>query len=145
MLTCCTLAFFVMLRPMSIPTGAMENALLIEDQILVTNQPGREPGRRDIVVFQYPVDRRQTFIKRVVGLPGDRLRIVNKKLFVNDVAAVEPYAYHSTTYNDSYRDNFPSEANLKLYPGAEDMLSQDATHAEVFVPGSKYFVMGQSR
>ena len=79
-----------------IPTGSMEESLLIGDHLLVDKLayspsgsisqyllPYQDVQRQDIIVFRYPVDLSQTFVKRVVGVPGDRVRIFNKHLFVN--------------------------------------------------------------
>lgn len=140
-----TSAFFLIFAPFSIPTGAMEKTLLIGDRVLVRRTPGRAPRQGDIVVFHYPVNRRQIFIKRVVAMPGQRLRIVNKQVLVNGQPLAEPHAVHLTTYVDSYRDNFPSEPNLRLFPGAQAMLKDHVANNEVVVPPGKYFVMGDNR
>src|SRR5258706_12060102 len=79
-----------------IPTGSMEDTLLIGDHLLVDKLayapggaissrllPYSEVKRGDIIVFRYPVDIRQTFVKRAIGIPGDRIRLVNKQLFLN--------------------------------------------------------------
>ncbi len=106
-----------------IPTGSMEDTLLIGDHLLVDKMAYAPSGpiskyilpyeiraRGDIIVFRYPVDIRQTFVKRVIGEPGDRIRIVNKQIYRNGVALNEPYKYHKTDYIAPYRDNFPSRA-----------------------------------
>src|SRR5450755_4584639 len=79
-----------------IPTGSMEDTLLIGDHLLVDKlafAPAgavtkhlisySEPHRGDIIVFRYPVDIRQTFVKRVMGVPGDRLHLENKRVWLN--------------------------------------------------------------
>ena len=71
--------------------------------------------RGDIIVFRYPVDIQQTFVKRCMGVPGDRIRIVNKQVYLNGVKLDEPYKVHKTDYIDSYRDNFPSEPNVERW------------------------------
>lgn len=81
-----------------IPTGSMEESLLIGDHVLVDKLAYAPPGaisrfllpyrdveRGDIVVFRYPIDLEQTFVKRIVGVPGDRLRIVDKQLWINEI------------------------------------------------------------
>ena len=103
-----------------IPTGSMEDTLLIGDHLLVDKLsfapsgpvskyilPYTEVKRGDIIVFRYPVDISQTFVKRCIGVPGDHLRVVNKIVYLNGKALDEPYTYHKTDYIDSYRDNFP--------------------------------------
>ena len=55
----------------------------------------------------------QTFVKRVIGVPGDHIKIVNQQIYRNGVKLNEPYVYHKNPYPDTYRDNFPgSEPNV---------------------------------
>jgi signal peptidase I len=135
---------FFFVRPYMIPTGAMEDTLLIGDRILVQHFPRPSLGRGDMVVFAYPIDRHQTFVKRIIGIPGDRIRISRKVVYRNGAALKEPYAVQKTDYEDSYRDNFPSEPNTRVVPAAEDMLKR-AVNGEVIVPNGKYFVLGDNR
>jgi signal peptidase I len=141
-----------------IPTGSMEDTLLIGDHLLVDKLAYSPPGaiskyllpfedvkRGDIIVFRYPVDIRQTFVKRVMGVPGDHIRIENKQVYVNGNKLNEPYKYHKTEYIDSYRDNFPGEPNAQIYPPAEQMLREQVKNGEVVVPANKYFAMGDNR
>jgi signal peptidase I len=137
--------FFLLFGLFQMPTGSMENTLLIGDKIAVRTTHGRVPARGEIVAHIYPVNRNETFVKRVVALPGDRVRIVNKQLFINGSALSEPYAEHKTSYVDSYRDNFPSEANLRLYPPATKMLADNVVNGELVVPPHHYFVLGDNR
>jgi signal peptidase I len=127
------------------PTGSMEDTLLVGDRILVSRSPRPTAKLGDVLVFIYPVDRKQTFIKRIVGMPGDRIRILNKVLYRNGVPVSEPYAVHKLDYLDSYRDNFPSEPNTPLFPPAQEMLLHNVVNGEVVVPAGKYFVMGDNR
>jgi signal peptidase I len=141
-----------------IPTGSMEDTLLIGDHLLVDKLAYAPPGpvsrhilpysdvkRGDIIVFRYPVDIRQTFVKRVIGVPGDRIRLVNKKLILNGVPKDEPYVYHKTEYIDSYRDNFPGEPNVHVSESAQAMLEKQLKNGEVVVPAGGYFAMGDNR
>lgn len=141
-----------------IPTGSMEDTLLIGDHLLVDkltySPPGpfskyllpyREVSRGDIIVFRYPVDIRQTFVKRVIGVPGDRIRIVNKQVFLNGKKLDEPYKYHKTEYIDSYRDNFPGTPNVRLLGKADEMLEKDVVDGDVVVPPKHFFAMGDNR
>src|SRR5688500_7026696 len=97
-----------------IPTGSMEDTLLVGDHLLVDKLayapagpiskyvlPYTDVQRGDIIVFRYPVDIRQTFVKRVVGVPGDRIRIENKQVIRNGARVDEPFKYHKTEFNDS--------------------------------------------
>jgi signal peptidase I len=128
-----------------IPTGAMENTILAGDRILVPTVPRPTLQRDDLIIFIYPVDRTQSFVKRVVGVPGDRIRIVHKLVYRNGSKVNEPWAVHKMDYEDLYRDNFPSEPNAPLYPQGQQMLSQNVVNGEVIVPPGKYFVMGDNR
>ena len=79
--------------------------------------------RGDIVAFLYPEDVRQTYVKRVIGLPGDRIRMVNKQVVRNGRLLVEPYTRHIDASIDTYRDNFPAGAPEALTtPRGRDML-----------------------
>jgi signal peptidase I len=132
-------------RAYVIPTGAMEDTLLIGDQLLVRVGGASTPSRGDVIVFRYPVDMRQTFVKRCMGVPGDRIKLVNKQLYLNGKKLDEPYAYHKTQYTDSYRDNFPSEPNVHLYGLGQDMLERHVVNGEVVVPPDSYFAIGDNR
>ena len=141
-----------------IPTGSMEDTLLVGDHLLVDKLAYAPSGpvskyllpytpvkRGDIIVFRYPVDITQTFVKRCMGVPGDRIKLVNKEVYLNGVKLDEPYKVHKTEYIDSYRDNFPSEPNANVYPGAIDMLQNHVVNGEVVVPPNYYFAMGDNR
>jgi signal peptidase I len=141
-----------------IPTGSMENNLLVGDHLLVDKLAYAPPGpvskyllpyedikRGDIIVFRYPVDIRQTFVKRVIGIPGDHIRIEGKQLIRNGKRIEEPYKVHKTEYVDSYRDNFPSQPYLQLSEGAVDMLEKHVVNGELVVPPNSYFAMGDNR
>lgn len=141
-----------------IPTGSMEDTLLIGDHLLVDKLsyapagpiskfvlPYNQVKRGDIIVFRYPIDIRQTFVKRIVGVPGDRIRLINKQLVLNGKSKDEPYVYHKTEYIDSYRDNFPSEPNVHVPEPAQDMLEKHVQAGDVVVPPGYYFAMGDNR
>src|ERR1700685_3704337 len=126
-----------------IPTGSMEDTLLVGDHLLVDKLAFAPSGpvskyilpytpvkRGDIIVFRYPVDISQTFVKRCMGVPGDRIRLINKEVYLNGVKINEPYKVNKTDYIDSYRDNFPSEPNANIYAGAVDMLEHHVTNGE---------------
>jgi signal peptidase I len=127
------------------PTGSMEDTLLIGDHIAVPRFGAHPAIRGDVVVFPYPVDPTQTFVKRVVGIPGDRIRIVHKHVYLNGVALNEPFAAHKTDYFDSYRDNFPGVPNVNVDSRALDMLRNHVVSGEVVVPPDSYFVLGDNR
>ncbi len=142
-----------------IPTGSMEDSLLIGDHLLVDKLayapdgaisqyllPYQDVERGDIVVFRYPIDLHQTFVKRIVGIPGDRIRIKDKELWINGRKAEEPYAVYKSDYIDAYRDNFPSiPTSMQIYEPAMRMLQQNVRNNEVIVPDGHYFAMGDNR
>ncbi len=131
----------------AIPTGSMEPTIAIGDRVFVLRPVFSGAIRRgEVIAIRYPVDPRQTFLKRVVGMPGDRIRLVNKKLLLNGKEVSEPYVRHTTEHFDSYRDNFPSaEPNFNLEPVAISMLHQNVHNGELVVPPAAYFVLGDNR
>jgi signal peptidase I len=142
-----------------IPTGSMEDTLLIGDHLLVDklsySYPGgfskyvlpyESPRDGDIIVFRYPVDITQTFVKRVVGVPGDRIKLIDQQVYRNGKKLVEPYVVHKNPYPDSFRDNFPnSEPNLTMLDPGREMLANNVVNGEVVVPPDSYFAMGDNR
>jgi signal peptidase I len=128
-----------------LPTGSMEDTLLIGDQLLVRVLGVSTPSRGDVIVFRYPPDIRQTHVKRCMGVPGDRIKLVNKLVYINGKKVDEPYVVHKTEYIDSYRDNFPSQPNVHPFAFGEDMLAHHISNGEVVVPPDSYFVMGDNR
>lgn len=141
-----------------IPTGSMEDNLLIGDHLLVDKLAYAPQGavsryllpylpvsRGDIIVFRYPEDVRQTFVKRVIGVPGDRIRVVNKQLFLNGKSMEEPYKFHKQDFLIPYRDNFPDSAPGDVRPRGLDMLASHQERGEIVVPPDSYFAMGDNR
>ena len=141
-----------------IPTGSMEDTLLVGDHLLVDKLsyappdpwlgallPYQEIQRGDVIVFRYPLDLSEAYVKRVVAVPGDRLRIEDKQVYLNGRAIEEPYKVHKTAYIDSYRDNFPSEPNTVIAARALQMLRDHARGGELVVPPESYFAMGDNR
>jgi signal peptidase I len=142
-----------------IPTGSMEDTLLIGDHLLVDKLayapsggfskyilPYENPRDGDIIVFRYPVDISQTFVKRVVGVAGDHIKIIDQQVYRNGKKLTEPYVVHKSTYGDSFRDNFPnSEANFTLLDRGRDMLASNVVNGEVVVPPDSFFAMGDNR
>ena len=150
---CCLFTLpLVFVRAFVIPSGGMEDTLLIGDHIVTRVFPRVQPARGDMVVFRYPIDRRQTFIKRVIGLPGDRIRIASKTVYRNGAALAEPYAVHRFDSPIKYRDNFPGDAaavpelpDPRQMRALQDMLRNHVTNGEAVVPAGKYFVLGDNR
>ena len=132
------LALFIrafVVQAFKIPSGSMEPTLLIGDHILVnkfiygikapfinkTIIPIRNPKRGDIIVFIYPLDRKKDFIKRLIGLPGDKIRIVNNRIYINGKPYDDPYGVYGVN----------EKQNQNLGP--------------IIVPDDSLFVMGDNR
>jgi signal peptidase I len=141
-----------------IPSPSMENTLLVGDYLLVNKlcygagsvgdffMPYHRVGRGDIVVFHYPVTPSQHFVKRVIGVPGDRVRLVNKQVYVNGVLLKESYAHFTRPSNDTFRDYFP---RLDVAPGETPewwlLLRKLVDNGQLIIPEGNYFVMGDNR
>src|SRR6202034_2505687 len=108
------------LQAFKIPSQSMEPTLLVGDHLLVNKflfgGTGawyekfllyREVRRGDIVVFKFPFDDHPHYVKRVIGLPGDHIRIINQQVLVNGVHLSEPYVVHESSSDDPVSDNFP--------------------------------------
>jgi signal peptidase I len=143
---------FFFVQAFVIPSGGMDDTLLVGDRILTQVFPSVRPAPGDILVFHYPIDRRQIFVKRVIGVPGDHIRIVNSVVYRNGKALTERYATHKFVSAGSYRDNFPGDpARSLLRPDAPEMprlrqmFHDDVVNGEVIVPPKRYFVLGDNR
>jgi signal peptidase I len=131
-----------------ISASSMEGSLWVGDHILVNKLAhGGEIERDDLLVFRYPDDERQTFVKRVIGLPGDHIRLIDKQVIRNGRRLVEPYAQHLTGSTDAYRDNFPAAPPTPVVTSRRglDMLAHDVAGGEVTVPAGSLFVLGDNR
>ncbi len=155
------IAIFVItfiVQAFQIPSESMENTLLIGDYLLVNklcygDPPGsffipyRAVQRGDIIVFKYPVDPSQHFVKRVIGVPGDHIKLVNGQVYVNGTLLREPYAIHTSLNHDEFRDDFP-RLDLPV-PGLEEnwwvQMQKLVVQGELIVPRDSYFVMGDNR
>src|SRR5260370_40203274 len=117
-----------LVQAFQIPSESMENTLLIGDYLLVDKVhyangglwspilPYADIKRGDIIVFRYPVHPEEHFVKRVVALPGDRVRLSHKRVFVNGRPEAETYVVHQRNDFDRYRDDFPQ---LDAAPGQD--------------------------
>jgi signal peptidase I len=148
------------LQPFRIPSESMDPTLRVGDFLLMNKQAFAPSGaldavllpptriqRGDVVVFHFPVDPSSYFVKRVVGLPGDRLRLHDGRLFVNGHAVSEPYAFYGASIPNSFRDNFPTLHSMdeNVDPAWWRMLHQDVRDGELYIPSDRYFVMGDNR
>jgi signal peptidase I len=136
----------------------MESTVLIGDHLLVDKLsyapadaitrhllPYTEPKRGDVIVFRYPMDIRQNFVKRVIGVPGDHIHIVDKVVYVNGKALTELYTQHIDPRVEPYRDNFPSQPYGPVTDRAQEMLASHVQNGELVVPAENYFAMGDNR
>jgi signal peptidase I len=141
--------FFVsttFLQAFVIRGASMEASLLVGDHILVNKLGhGREIRRGDLVSFRYPEDRRVILVKRVIGLPGDHIRILDKQVIRNGRPIAEPYALHRMPNTEPFRDNFPASPPANTTQRGLDMLAHNVVHDEVIVPAGSLFVLGDNR
>ena len=149
------------LQPFLIPSESMERTLLVGDFLLVNRQifapaggvhnpdrwilPYREVQRGDIVVFHHPAP--PYLIKRVLGVPGDHVRIEDARVMVNGESLTEPYAVFEPAPPNPFRDNFPAQTytDPNVDPAWWMQLQTLTRQGELVVPPGQYFVMGDNR
>lgn len=158
-------------EPFYVPSGSMEPTLLIGDALVASKFPygygaaslpiqitlpetgrvfGETPKRGDVVVFRWPGDRSQAWVKRVVGLPGDRIQMRQGQLFINDHAAqLRPdgigQAEDDRGGNEMayrYIETLPGGVEHAIFKMRENRLDNTA---EVTVPPGNLFVLGDNR
>jgi signal peptidase I len=144
------LALFIrtfVVQAFKIPTGSMENNLLIGDHLLVnklvfgptrtsverTLMPVGSIKRGDVIVFKYPEEPDRDFIKRVIGLPGETLEVREKKVYINGTPLDEPYVHFLQ----------PPSTSSEL----SEVTSFDVRerYGPVTIPPDQYFMMGDNR
>jgi signal peptidase I len=145
-------------QPFRIPSASMEPTLLVGDFLLVDKQVGPEVSPRmfpptdvihrgDVIVFHYPVDSSLHLVKRVIGLPGDRVRLHDGHAYIDGSAIPEPYAVFRPSMPDSYRDDFPRMVSAD--PGIDSrwwiQMRSLVSDGELTVPPGSYFVLGDNR
>ena len=143
-----------------IPSGSMENTLLIGDHVFVDRDtmgpPTRWIGplipyhtihRHDIVVFLSPAEPGLYVVKRIIGIPGDRIHLRDGVVYVNGQPQQEPYVIHNGSYN-AYRDNFPTvlpDESSSVTPQWQFALRNYIQGDDLVVPPDRYFAMGDNR
>ncbi|KAA6461058.1 signal peptidase I [Acidobacteria bacterium AB60] len=149
------------LQPFLIPSESMEHTLLVGDFLLVNKQifapdggpnslsrlilPYRDVQRGDIVVFHHPDP--PLLVKRVVGVPGDHIRIEDGRVTVNGVALNEPYAAFEPAAANPFRDNFPATVytDPNINPDWWRQMQKLIQNGELVVPAGHYFMLGDNR
>jgi len=160
--TTIVIALFVItfvVQAFQIPSESMEKTLLIGDYLLVDKAhyandrwfgwmlPYRRIERQDIVVFRYPVNPQQHFVKRVIGVPGDHVRLIDKHVYVNGAKQPDDYANFNWEQRDRFRDNFPNggffadRVASKWFLQAQKLMDD----GQLIVPEGTYFVLGDNR
>jgi signal peptidase I len=145
-------------QPFRIPSGSMEPTLLVGDFLLVNKQatalgdtggllPAGAIHRGQIIVFRYPVDPSIHLVKRVVGMPGDHLKMREGRVYINGTPLVEPYAVYRPTGPDNYRDNFPRLQNADPNIDSRWWIRMRTLidDGELIIPADNYFVLGDNR
>jgi signal peptidase I len=147
-------------QPFRIPSESMESTLLVGDFLLVNKQTGAPNAngsagllpsttvhRGDIIVFHDPVDSTLHLVKRVIGLPGDHLRLHSGQVFINGHALTEPYAVYRPSPPDNFRDNFPrlQSADPEIDSHWWIRMRSLIDNGELIIPTGNYFVMGDNR
>lgn len=144
-----------------IPSESMEPTLLVGDHLLVNKfifegtgawyeklLPYRSIRRGDVVVFKFPYEDHVDYVKRVIGLPGDRIRIEGRKVYVDGALLSEPYAIYDSSLYDPLSDFPPRDQRLiaeQLRPEWAAEIMKYVEHGELVVPAGHYFVMGDNR
>jgi signal peptidase I len=154
-------ALFVLtfvLQPFLIPSESMERTLLVGDFLLFNKQvyapdgwlsrwllPYREVHRGDIIAFHHPDP--PLLVKRVVGMPGDRLRIEDGRVLVNGQPMAEPYVAFEPAPPNPFRDNFPARVytDPQVDPDWWREMQGLTRNGELTVPPGEYFVLGDNR
>ena len=155
-------ALFVLtfvVQPFLIPSESMEHTLLVGDFLLVNKQlyapagaisdhllPYRQVQRGDIIVFHHPPPH-PYLVKRVLGIPGDRIRIEDGRVTVNGVVLEEPYAAFEPAAPNQFLDNFPASeyTDPDVDPEWWRQMQKLTQNGELVVPANDYFVLGDNR
>lgn len=134
-------------RTFYIPSGSMEPTLQIHDVLLVNEFEYRffPPHHSDVVVFEPPIDSTNDFIKRLIGAPGDTLRIQNGIVYRNGQALTEPYELQKPNYNLQIRNYNIYVDGQPLDPTFANVPPKSAWSAPDRIPNGYYFMMGDNR
>ena len=151
------------LQAYKIPSPSMVPTLQIGDHLLVNKfifgghgawyekvLPYRAIRRGDIIVFKFPFDAHEHYVKRVIGIPGDRVKIADGQVYVNEVPLNEPYVYHDPAahyhpFNDAFPPTSPDFLREQVRPEWAGQLLHHVKDGELVVPANEYFAMGDNR
>lgn len=142
-----------------IPSSSMEGTLLVGDFLLVDKTvygaevPGThlrlpalsEPRRADVVVFHPPHALERYYVKRIVGLPGDTLRMRDKQLYVNGLAQNEPYVILDPEARDSSHPTMSWQNRFRIGVGRVVRRPTRNNWGPIIIPEGRYFVLGDNR
>lgn len=152
-----------LVQAFKIPSSSMERTLLVGDHLLVNKfifggtgawydkfLPYRPLQRGDIIVFKYPYADHQHFVKRVIGVPGDRVKVVDQEVYVNGKLLIEPYVVHDPNARyDPLNYSFPPPAaqyiTSAVLPEWAQEMHKYIQGSEIVVPPGRYFAMGDNR
>lgn len=146
-------------QPFRIPSESMERTLLVGDFLLVNKTIYGPPGdfgwllpyrpirRGDVAVFYFPINPAEHVVKRVIGIPGDRIHLSHGVVYRNGKPLTEPYAVDEPAYPDPFRDNFPTTqyTNPDVDTHWFARMRQDEVNGDIVVPAGQYFVLGDNR
>ena len=144
-------------QPIRIPSGSMEPTLLVGDFLILDKQdvapdpffmPPSGIARGDVIVFHDPVDDPSVhLVKRVIGVPGDRIHLRDGKVYRNGEALIEPYAVYRDSPPNSFRDDFPNlqRMDADVNPAWWLRLRTLGKTGEITVPPDQFFVLGDNR
>lgn len=145
-----------------IPSASMAPGLLAGDHLVVNKfifsctgkwydhfLPDRPIRRGDVIVFKYPYEDHPYYVKRVIAISGDRVRIVDQRVYVNGSLLKEPYAVYNSSAADPYMFDFPPKDTYiisgEITPEWSRTLEQNTHNGDLFVPPDQYFVLGDNR
>jgi signal peptidase I len=149
------------LQAFEIPSGSMENTLLIGDHVFVDRltparrasyigplMPYRAVRHGDIIVFLHPAEQGLYVVKRIIGIPGDHIHLRDGIVYHNGQALNEPYRNPERGQTDPYRDNFPSysgSGDPNVLPEWPMLVREHTQDGDLVVPPGYYFGMGDNR